>query len=103
MADQRLIDANALLKWLDEIIDLKEWLLNKYNADWIWSVIDSAPTVDAVPVVHGRWEPHPRHPGFDRCSECRDCIIGNDWAGGEKWNYCPHCGAKMDGERRAGE
>lgn len=58
-------------------------------------------TVDAVEVKHGRWEPHPRHPGFDRCSACCNCNIGNDWADGEKWNYCPNCGAKMDGDGNA--
>ena len=60
--------------------------------------LNTLPTVDAVEVVHGRWEPHPRHPEFDRCSACCNCIIGDDWADDEKWNYCPNCGAKMDGE-----
>jgi hypothetical protein len=46
----------------------------------------------------GKWEPHPHHPGFDRCSECRDCIISADWADSEKWNYCPNCGARMTGD-----
>lgn len=45
----------------------------------------------------GLWEPHPNHPGFDRCSVCHDCIIADDWAG-SKWKFCPECGAKMDGE-----
>lgn len=43
----------------------------------------------------GRWEPHPNHPGFDRCPICHDCIIGNDWADGKKWNFCPHCGSDL--------
>lgn len=59
--------------------------------------LDAQPTVDAVPVVHGRWEPHPNENGFDRCSVCRDCVIYADWADGKKWGYCPNCGAKMDG------
>ena len=51
--------------------------------DWM----DAQPTVDAVEVVHGRW--------IDgmRCSECGQV----DWT---KPNYCPNCGAKMDGERK---
>ena len=59
---------------------------------------EDAPAADVAPVVHGRWETHPQHYGFDRCSVCHDCIIANDWADGLKWNYCPNCGAKMDGE-----
>ena len=57
-----------------------------------------APTVDAVEVVHGRWEPRTDIIGFVRCSVCHDCNIYGDWADGKKWNYCPNCGAKMDGD-----
>ena len=56
------------------------------------AIIEQAPTVDARPVVHGRWK-------FDTdgdpyCSVCRK------YAGLlriESGNYCPNCGAKMDG------
>lgn len=51
------------------------------------SIIDQMPTVDAVPVVHGRWlEGNNRQP----CSVCR-------YRGQKSWKYCPNCGAKMDG------
>ena len=97
--EKRLIDANAVLKWLDEITDPKEWLVSQYNADWIWSVIDSAPTVDAVPVVHGRWHEFEATDGIV-CSECGRAwnIIDNCT---ETFNYCPNCGAKMDGDGNA--
>lgn len=42
---------------------------------------------------HGRWEPYKRAPEWDQkqCSVCGDisCCQGN---------FCPNCGAKMDGE-----
>lgn len=47
-------------------------------------------------VGHGRWEPRTDAIGFVRCSVCRDCNIYGEWADGEKWSYCPNCGAKMD-------
>lgn len=53
--------------------------------------------VDAVEVAHGRWEPRTDAFGFVRCSVCHDCNIYDDWPDGKKWNYCPNCGAKMDG------
>lgn len=62
------------------------------------SDINSIPAADVVEVVHGRWEPHPAYKGFDRCSACCNCVIADDWADGEKWNFCPNCGARMDGE-----
>ena len=58
--EKRLIDANALIKWLEEITEEKDWLVSQYNADWIWSMLDSAPTVDAVEVV--------------RCKDCKHFI-----------------------------
>ena len=48
--------------------------------------------VEYVKVRHARWEPIPDKPEWDQkqCSLCKDyfCCQGN---------YCPNCGAKMDG------
>lgn len=85
----RLVDADALK---DEF-----WSLPGHIRQTEMNLIICAPTADAVPVVHGRWEAHPTANGYERCSVCRDCIIYGDWADGKKWGYCPHCGAKMDG------
>jgi hypothetical protein len=60
------------------------------------SIIDDAPTVDAAPVVHGKW--HKR--GNEKtCSVCEFIYYSNN----DEWNYCPNCGAKMDGKRKASE
>ena len=69
--------------------------------------IDDLPAVDAAPVVHGRWIEYPLCLGYAGtysedhivCSNCKSVwnIIENDT---ECFDYCPHCGAKMDGERR---
>lgn len=50
------------------------------------------PGADVAPVVHGRWMPfHSKTAGdMQYCSACK---IGFD----AKTNYCPCCGAKMDG------
>ena len=61
------------------------------------SCIDKCPTVDAVPVVHGRWETVSSMLGYLCCSNCKDVYIWETWLGDGKWNYCPNCGAKMDG------
>ena len=56
---KRLIDADERLKWLEDNTTEEEWMVNQYNADWIYSMLDSAPTVDAVEVV--------------RCRDCKHC------------------------------
>ena len=53
------------------------------------------PSVDAVEVVHGRWE-KAEYSGFLRCDQCKDVYINEEWLEDGKWNYCPNCGAKMD-------
>lgn len=65
--------------------------------------ITQMPTIDAVPVKHGEWMPIQKQPYFRKhysdevsCSLCHK-------KGHTAWNYCPNCGAKMDGERKDDE
>lgn len=61
-------------------------------------IIEDAPTADVAPVVHGRWVTHyrsgtPVAEGY--VSTC--CDMWNN----RKSDYCPNCGAKMDGKEVA--
>ena len=53
--------------------------------------IRQMPTVDAVPVRHGRWTD--KDGGIATCSVC-----GDRWGVWSVMQYCPHCGARMDGK-----
>jgi len=56
--------------------------------------INSAPPVDAVPVVHGRWikyEPDMHGTEPLACNVC-DYLFARLYP----QNYCPNCGAKME-------
>lgn len=62
----------------------------------------AAPTVDAVEVVHGQWKKdwcdnNMIGHEFEECSKCGCSMLDTN----QFWdsNYCPNCGAKMDGER----
>ena len=62
--------------------DVEEWLKDQ-------------PTIDAVPVVHGRW----KSGGIiNECQVCGEIYSLNGGNAHKPWNYCPNCGAKMDGE-----
>ena len=53
------------------------------------------PTADVAEVRHGRWIEQEKYTFgvmYD-CSICDNRILDN----GHSWNYCPNCGAKMDG------
>ena len=58
--------------------------------------------VDAVEVVHGRWEKEHDDLDIDRgwkCSHCNGSVYEMTY---EPYQYCPHCGAKMDGGNEDG-
>ena len=100
---KRLIDANALYINLGKLAREPDY----QHEDEIWSVgvamamgeVWSAPTVDAVEVVHGRWIPT-YHTYYNRYGEhqiadewhCSECQIYSR----DEWNYCPNCCARMD-------
>lgn len=92
--DKRYIDIDAILKRFEEIHWNESDLLNCYNADWIVSFIETQPTADVQEVRHGKWQLD----RFDNawCSVCHHCGSNN----AEVSDYCPNCGAKMDGGKK---
>lgn len=86
----RLIDADRLLQGYEDhdFIDTH--------------VVWNAPTVDAVPVRHGKWiYSNDFHWYTASCNKCgyqrRTDIKADGW---NQWKFCPNCGTKMDAERK---
>ena len=69
-----------------------------YDADAITmsgvKILNQFPGADVAPVRHGRWETHSDRPDSLICSVCN---CGFDMWKHDPHNYCPNCGAKMDG------
>lgn len=89
----RYIDADELKELRDKYIH------GEIKFDDEYDLIDKCPTIDAVPVVHGRWI----HLGGDEwcCSVCGFVITTEgSWDKPTK-KYCEDCGAKMDEDCRA--
>nr|DAH85661.1 MAG TPA: DNA-directed RNA polymerase [Caudoviricetes sp.] len=61
-------------------------------------VIAEMPAADVAPVVHGRWMESGPLLECQSCGEIYSRLGGN---AGKLWNYCPNCGAKMDGDSDA--
>ena len=57
--------------------------------------IDSEPAADVAPVRHGRWEWETED--LYRCTDCHEKVHVKEVMGRPDWDYCPNCGAKMDG------
>ena len=67
----------------------------------IRAFVKSQPAADVAPVVHGRWDDSGQYtfPGGGtavRCTECGCALTVSEYHL-NNWNYCPVCGAKMDG------
>ena len=88
--EKRLIDANAL-----GIGKAKREAFNNpaYADGWnsAIDIIENAPTIDAVPVVHGRWKAEFEYEDFLH-ADCSVCGKRSEYM----YNYCPNCGAKME-------
>ena len=93
MENKKLIDANALEKYINENHSYSGLPMAAYICTM--ELLQYAPAVDAVEVVHGRLIPTIANVDC-HCSVCRaefDNILSKAV---ERWNYCPNCGACMD-------
>ena len=113
----RLIDADALKTEARKLENIGD---NDFERGFCWGVdevvnlIESAPTVDAEPVRHGRWIEKPPYEdetvkGLEFQIVCSRCDAQNSSItfdensvpiGKSFWmsRYCPNCGARMDGD-----
>lgn len=76
---------------INEVLTLRDYSMNnaeKVAFSLVYKKLRELPTTDVVEVNHGEWEKR----GFygHNCSVC-DSLNDIDT------NYCPNCGAKMDG------
>lgn len=89
---QRLIDANALVEkayWHGEHPTVDRLFAEGVDAVDV-SDIDNAPTIEAEPVRHGRWER--TSDGAARCTACKRKMNPSQYG----YAFCGLCGAKMD-------
>jgi hypothetical protein len=101
--EKRLIDANELKirfdeKEYDDIELYGAHIIECFPSKDANKIVDEMPTVDAVEVVHGEWE---KQQGIYSCSICgKACPYDVQADIIQYWtcNYCPNCGAKMDGD-----
>lgn len=87
------IKRNAIKSRLEDLVN---WCqdLRKPGLKQALEMFDEIPAADVAPVVYGRWVTHyrsgtPVAEGY--VSTC--CDMWNN----RKSDYCPNCGAKMDG------
>lgn len=87
----RLIDADAA-----DVEEISCYYGSQCYTEDVQEWLNEQPTIEATPVVHGRWIPHNK--GQNNWCECSEC----NTVGSPFWKRCPVCEAKMD-ERSEGE
>lgn len=93
----RPIDADALVKKFENMGLGENGLIERIFADGVFAVIENAPTIEAKPVRHGRWEKGGYACGKTewKCSVCGE----TEWRTScSRMEFCMFCGAKMDGK-----
>lgn len=94
----RYIDADALVKRIAcSPLFRRINNLNFPMKDAVIDLIDHQSTADVVEVRHGAWQYDKTYYEADEChcSECNQLMTTHI---GTRMNYCPNCGAKMDGK-----
>lgn len=100
MAEKEYIEREVIIRKLNEIggCDASdEW-------DKVWDMaIDTAvkaverlPVADVSPVKHGHFRRLTFSGDTIICSECKMAYNIFETNGAENFNFCPHCGAKLD-------
>ena len=89
------INRDDLIEWLhteeDEMLEI-DGRREAYEASYIRKHVREMPKEDVKPVAHAHWIKS-NYDNIDgtiyKCSNCNTEMFS-------AWNYCPHCGAKMD-------
>ena len=108
MANEKRLD--LINKWdvVNKLIQLEnnyQFYKEQWDADVLYRRIceleiriGKTPPADAVEVVHGCWKKEHDDIGIDRgwkCNHCNGSVYEMTY---ESYQYCPHCGAQMDGD-----
>ena len=56
--------------------------------------ICNRPRANVKEILYAHWVPT-EYPFMNECEDCSSCGYRTVW--GHRYNYCPNCGAKMDG------
>lgn len=97
MADY--IDRGKFLKKLNS--EKVKAIVGVVGLAWVKSLLSKIPSADVVEVRHGEWVRNVLFNGTHTCSVCGNDPIHYDGSTGYVEvlsDYCPNCGAKMDGK-----
>lgn len=81
--------------------EVREAFYMEFDEDYADDITDRLPASDVQEVRHGKWIYDCSDIGWAnyKCSSCGECFVLEAGTPQEnEYNFCPHCGAKMDKE-----
>ncbi len=92
-----LIDKDLMEKHI-----MESKVFTRYFKELVQSLIWGEKTIDAVEVVHAGWQSHGDFfTSYLKCPVCEKSICAYaDNGDGQRFDFCPNCGAKMDGHKK---
>ena len=60
----------------------------------VQKMVTDLPKANVKEIIYAHWVPT-EYPFMNECEDCSSCGYRTVW--GHRYNYCPNCGAKMDG------
>ena len=104
MAEKEYIERGALAlkvrRYLMPNVDIDGTVSVEDAVRYFLKLLDEQPTADVVEVVHGEWKSGYQNGQYGIwCTRCRAGWVDSEnaeWIAHEH-DYCPKCGAKMDG------
>lgn len=91
------IEREALITKFKKMELGEHGLVERLFADGVYAVIAAFPAADVAPVVHGWWV----SVAGKRDRICSRCLHNEPYKNAdddaEVFEFCPHCGAKMNG------
>lgn len=92
-----IITANAKSRReiMPRYIDADKLIEGRVSNDPVVIAANAEPTANVAEVKHGEWIS--TGTGYTWCYYCSECGWKDGYPFNDRFNYCPHCGAKMGG------
>ena len=97
------IERETVIKALkDNVTEMESYIYFGSNLgvpeDEIEDIVNEIPAADVEPVKHGKWTSNGDDWECYKCSICRNEAYWDADYGQQLFDFCPWCGAKMDGK-----
>ena len=98
----RLVDADALMRDINEALSEMTSIGIAVDGDWLWAklndAIEHAPTIEERKTGKWRYSRNISSISYsDMMITCDQCGYTKERSHDDVFNFCPSCGAKMEG------